>query len=103
MNTTGPYTRRARVSKLIALRARINEELATIEEEIRLELEATKRARAAAMLANVKVDRRTRAVCGSDAGYYRHLRTLKEPACDACKLAHRVYEAERAARKGNAA
>lgn len=30
------------------------------------------------------------AKCGTDAGYYRHRRILKEDACDECKLAHRV-------------
>lgn len=34
------------------------------------------------------------AICGTDAGYYRHRRKHKEPACEACKEAHR--EAERA-------
>lgn len=28
------------------------------------------------------------AKCGTDSGYYRHRRTLKEEPCDACKAAH---------------
>lgn len=28
------------------------------------------------------------AVCGTDSGYYRHIRTLSEPACLACRNAH---------------
>lgn len=30
------------------------------------------------------------AKCGTDAGYYRHRRILKEDPCDECKEAHRV-------------
>ena len=32
------------------------------------------------------------AECGTPSGYYRHRRTPGEPACDACKMAHRVAE-----------
>jgi hypothetical protein len=39
------------------------------------------------------------AKCGTDAGYYRHIRTLREPACEGCLLAHRRYERQRSARK----
>jgi hypothetical protein len=35
--------------------------------------------------------RQSLARCGTDAGYYRHLRTLGEPACGACKEAHAAY------------
>jgi len=37
------------------------------------------------------------ALCGTSAGYYRHIRTLSEPACEDCKDAHRVAERLRAA------
>jgi hypothetical protein len=40
---------------------------------------------------------RTRpAVCGTDSGYYRHLRTLLEPACPDCLEAHRTVSRTRA-------
>lgn len=39
------------------------------------------------------------AVCGTDAGYYRHRRTNNEDACDACKAAHRDAEATRKKRR----
>lgn len=32
------------------------------------------------------------AVCGTDGGYFRHLRILHEPACDDCKAAHAAAE-----------
>lgn len=34
---------------------------------------------------------RSVAKCGTDAGYYRHLRTLREPACQMCREAHAAY------------
>jgi hypothetical protein len=37
--------------------------------------------------------RRAAAVCGTDGGYYRHVRTTRTAPCDACLFAHR--EAER--------
>ena len=33
--------------------------------------------------------------CGTTAGYHRHTRKLKEPACDACKAAIAKYRRER--------
>lgn len=90
-------TRRSRVQKLYSLRRQIDEEIAQIESEIAAEIAAMKRAKEAARLAEaaVTIPRRREAECGTDGGYYRHRRTLKEDACDACKLAHRVYEAQR--------
>lgn len=41
--------------------------------------------------------------CGTDAGYYRHRRTLKEPACDACKTAHSAALKDLRKRKARAA
>ncbi len=32
------------------------------------------------------------AACGTDAGYYRHLRYTFTPACDACREAHATYQ-----------
>lgn len=87
--------RRARVAKLYELRHKIDSEIEMIEQEVEGELAAMQRARNAARLAKVKVRRRRTAECGTEGGYYRHRRTLKEPACDACKLAHRVAEALR--------
>ena len=47
--------------------------------------------------------RRMRADCGTDAGYYRHLRGTKtvprSRPCDACREAHRIYQAQRVAEK----
>jgi WhiB family redox-sensing transcriptional regulator len=42
---------------------------------------------------------RLAAECGTDSGYYRHIRFLDQPACDKCIQAHRDYEAARVARK----
>ncbi|HZN71413.1 MAG TPA: hypothetical protein VFC00_06990 [Micromonosporaceae bacterium] len=33
--------------------------------------------------------------CGTDSGYYRHRRQLKEPACDKCLRAHAAATAAR--------
>ena len=33
--------------------------------------------------------------CGTDSGYYRHKRKLKEAACEACIVAHRVAQRTR--------
>jgi len=45
--------------------------------------------------------RRSIAKCGTDSGYYRHVRTLGEKPCLACRNAHADYE--RAATKRRAA
>jgi len=87
-----------RIARLVELRAKIDAEIDQIEAEIRAEIAATARAKAAARSAGRRVRRRPEALCGTDGGYYRHRRTLGENACDACKLAHRVAEAERVAR-----
>lgn len=39
------------------------------------------------------------AECGTDSGYYRHIRTLKEEACMACKGAHTTAENARSANR----
>lgn len=39
--------------------------------------------------------RSKQARCGTDSGYYRHIRRLREPACDACLTAHRTAESAR--------
>lgn len=43
------------------------------------------------------------ALCGTEGGYYRHVRgnktTAKTKTCTPCKVAHRVAERERAARR----
>lgn len=39
------------------------------------------------------------AKCGTDGGYYRHLRTIHTAPCGPCKAAHARVEADRAARK----
>lgn len=46
--------------------------------------------------------RRRTAVCGTDGGYARHLRTLREPPCGDCRKAHRDYERDRVARRASA-
>jgi hypothetical protein len=37
--------------------------------------------------------RALKATCGTDAGYYRHRRTLGEAACEACREAHSIASA----------
>lgn len=43
--------------------------------------------------------RAERASCGTEAGYYRHLRTLGEPACAECRGAHSRAVSDRAKRR----
>lgn len=45
--------------------------------------------------ATARAGRAGRAACGTDGGYYRHTRTLKEPACHECRAAHATQEARR--------
>lgn len=92
-------TRRVRLESLYDLRRKVNAEIDQIAAEIDAEIAAMRKARNAARLAKVPLPKRGRAECGTDSGYYRHRKTLKEPACDACKLAHRVYEAQRRQRQ----
>jgi len=92
-------SRTAHIERLYAMRRSINQEIARIEAEIDADIRAMRRAKEAAAVASVSVDRRTIAACGTDGGYYRHIRTLDEDACEACKLAHRVAERERSARR----
>lgn len=42
--------------------------------------------------------RRSHAVCGTDGGYYRHLRN-GEPTCSECRAAHTLAEQQRAERR----
>ena len=76
---------RRRLVELTALRARIDAEIATLEAALE---PSRKRG----------VPRRPPAKCGTDGGYYRHVRTLREPACRECLDAHRDYEARRSGR-----
>lgn len=70
-----------RYQELVALRRKVDRELA------RLEKLARKRPATRAKVA----------ACGTDAGYSRH-RKRAEDACDACKRAHSDYEKARAYR-----
>lgn len=83
-----------RLGQLYALRARIDSQ---IEAEVRrLEVAA---ADAKARLRRAKRVRGAVAKCGTDSGYYRHRRTLGEPACDDCKHAHSQAETLRIKRR----
>lgn len=95
--------RLGRLNRLLDLRKRVDDDIAALEDEIRSEMAAMARAKVAARNAEVRLHRRREALCGTDGGYYRHRRKHKQPACDACKLAHRVAEAERKRRREVAA
>lgn len=77
----------AHLAKLYRLRLEVDRQIK--------ELEAT--------LKNARKPKVQVAECGTDGGYYRHRRTLGEPACAACKRAHRDYERMRAMRAKGAA
>jgi hypothetical protein len=50
-----------------------------------------------------RAGRRKVAICGTDSGYHKHLRRLKEPACDPCRIAHAEAEKDRAKRARDSA
>ena len=78
----GAHQRAARLVKLYDLRAQIEEEIHTIEAAMANEAVLVKQARDG-------YEKRARvAPCGTDSGYYRHLRREKKPACPACLAAH---------------
>lgn len=80
--TNGTALHARRLNELYRLRQRIDEEIRALHE---MQQSVSRRRR----------KRRSEAVCGTDGGYHRHRRILKEPACEACKMAHRIAEAER--------
>lgn len=90
-----PAERAGKLIKLYRLRVKVETEIAVLEGQIAAEEDAMRRAKGAAKVAGVRTKRRQTALCGTDGGYYRHRRTLKERACEACKLAHRVAERNR--------
>lgn len=73
-------TDEARLARLLALQRRTEAEIARLE----------------ARLSRVKQKRARRytqhAKCGTDGGYYRHLRTTHTAPCEDCKAAHRIAE-----------
>lgn len=88
--------RAERLSKLYGLRAAIEEEIHDIEASMVNEAEMVRQAR------EQHRPRASVAPCGTDSGYYRHLRRTKQPACPACLAAHAAVTRERAARKKTA-
>ncbi len=89
-----------KLGKLHELRNRVNADI--LEAETEIEKEIARLGQAQTALAEA-LQRRRVAQCGTDGGYYRHVRTRKEEACDGCKRAHAVAERVRAARRTNAA
>lgn len=71
-------TDEARLAKLLNLRRRIDQQIRAVESRI----DGTPR----------RKTRRQPAPCGTDGGYYRHLRRTKTAPCDDCLYAHRVAE-----------
>ncbi len=79
---------------LYNLRSRINAEIVVIEHEIHAEAQRPE------LQAEELLQRKRRRVaeCGTDGGYHNHRRIKKEPACQACKLAHAAAERGRTRR-----
>lgn len=88
--------RLARVAKLRNLRTAIDAELGSLGAAA-VQLSALER-----IEAHASARKRAPAPCGTDSGYYRHLRTTKTPPCDECLAAHREYERHRARRQKDA-
>ena len=72
----------AKVAALLELRARIDARIKAAEQMLNAKAQTPAGMRGAAQ-------------CGTDSGYYRHRRTLHEPACDACRMAHAAAEKQR--------
>lgn len=89
--------RLSRVAKLRSLRSVIDQELGALDAG---GLEVTARERLAAHPVNAT---RPVATCGTDGGYYRHLRTTKTVPCHDCLSAHRDYERARYRRQKESA
>lgn len=83
-----------KLDQLYDLRARVDAAIAA--EVKRLENEARRERQ---RLARLRRSAKAGAKCGTDGGYYRHRRTLREDACDPCKKAHREAEAQRKSRR----
>lgn len=84
------------LADLYRLKARLDEEIALAEA-------ALHRARTLAREAGLRRRPARAAECGTDSGYYNHLRVTRTPACQACKLAHAAAEKARKDRKRVAA
>lgn len=97
MGVTPVQRTQDRLTELYRLRSQVDQEIRAVEDAlVRL---AT--ARQKAIEAGIRYRKRHRLIaqCGTDGGYYRHRRTLREPACEECKAAHRIAEAMRARRR----
>lgn len=92
--TVSARQRAERLVHLYELRGRIDGEIGILESAIANEAQAISIARGDARAGR----RKGPAICGTDSGYYRHLRKLKQPACPACLVAHAVVTRERASR-----
>ena len=93
-----PEQRALRLIDLYKLRRSVAAEIVRLELEIENEYAAIRRAKGLAEQLDATVPRK-RSLCGTESGYSRHRRQLKEPACDACKLAHSMAEKMRAQRR----
>lgn len=91
--------RTRRLIHLYQVRAQVLEEIHELEAAVEREATALRKAKVAAAGRGVRISRVPVAECGTDGGYFRHRRTLKEDACPACKLAHRMAERDRAERR----
>lgn len=89
--------RQARLTELYALRRRVETEIFDERTSIAKAKAAAEAAsaRVAAGYVPVKPKVRPPARCGTDGGYYRHRRTLREEACTACQEAHAATERDR--------
>jgi hypothetical protein len=95
-----------RLARLLSLRRRLELEIAAAEAQLASQEAAVARLRVTYSLPEItagrdRAGRRFVAVCGTDSGYYKHRRRLKEPACDPCRIAHAEAERDRAARARN--
>ena len=87
-----------RLARLYSLRKRLELEIAAAEALLAGQPGSSRLLRIRYDATRDRAGRRKVAICGTDSGYHRHLRRLKEPACEACKIAHSEAEKGRAAR-----
>jgi hypothetical protein len=94
----GPVQHRAD-GRSTGLTTRAIAHCATCRDDWLIEVTLTSTRRISNLDADQPTTQRRVAECGTDAGYYRHRRTLNEPACPACLDAHNAAARMRAATK----
>lgn len=102
-----PESQVDRLARLYSLRQRLESEIGALENMLASQESAVRLLQAKYLNTRQpgadrdRAGRRRQAICGTDSGYYKHIRRLKESACEPCRMAHAEAERDRAARARN--